>query len=187
MLHWFLTAGGNLSSMVTKLWTSYRCFWPKICIPVLLISVTLGLILGTVFAISAGDPFLSLMRAAPSERMSIVPLAITLCLPFLFCVFAALLSAPWLLPLICFAKCIAFAFVSSGLLLAYGGGGWLVRLLLMFSQLWSLPLLIWFCLRHIRGNKQGICVNCAVLLAFLLLAMVAENYFISNILGQLRL
>jgi hypothetical protein len=147
-----------------------------------------GLILGTIFSAIAGNHYFLLMRMAPQSHVSIVGLAVTVLLPFLLSAFAVYKDRPWMLHLICSTKVFTFAFCGFGITAAYGGAGWLVRLLLQFSDICTVPILCWFALRHLTGKRIGwkrdigICLGLAVAVCCLdlwyispFLALITKN------------
>ena len=114
-----------------------------------------GLLCGVGFSNLAGDPYLSMMRIAPSGSVSIVSLLSVSLLPFLFSAFAVYIHSFGLLAGLCFIKGCLFAFVSMGLFLAYDSAGWLLRLLMMFSDLCCLVPLWWCWLHILRHAGHG--------------------------------
>ncbi len=128
----------------------------------------LGLSLGTIFASHADPTYYTMMRLAASGQMSIVGLAASILLPFLFSAYAVLIGKPSLLLGVC--ACKAFSFGYSGTLArgAFGTAGWLIQPLLQFTQICMIPVLCCFCLRHISGKRSTVTrelVFCLVLLA----------------------
>ena len=113
-----------------------------------------GIGCGVYFATRADEIYLSLMRKAAYCPVSIVGLAASAYLPYLLSAFAVNFGNRWLLLGICFLKALMFAFAAGAVHLAFGSAGWLFRWLLLFSDSTSLWLLLWFALRHIKG--QGI-------------------------------
>lgn len=131
-----------------------------------------GLILGIRMSHEAEFSF-SLMRSALKSTVSIVRLLSVLLLPFLFSALAVYFSKPKLLYGIAFLKAFAFGFVSAGINAAFGSAGWLVRLLVMFSDCMSMPILWLYWLRHLPGKRVFqaadvmITVGCISLVGFL--------------------
>ena len=75
-------------------------------------------------------------------------------LPFLLSAFAVFLSEPWLLLPICSMKAFGFGFCASGVYLAFGTAGWLVRFLFLFTDVLVIPILLFYCLRQLRSEKS---------------------------------
>lgn len=121
-----------------------------------------GLILGVFFACQADDSTILMMRSAASAPVSISGLLVVFLLPFLLSASAVYLSQPLLLLATAFAKAFSFGFCAYAVDSAFRSAGWLMCLLLMFSDLCFLPVLMWFWLRHITGNRRSADVDLAV-------------------------
>ena len=119
----------------------------------------LGLLCGTILFQRADPSFFSLMRSACVGPVSIVGLLGVSLIPFLLSAFAVFISAHWLLLLICLLKAGCFAAVSLGIMEAFGTAGWLVRILLLFSDSISVILLYIFWLRHLCGRRRFCCLD----------------------------
>ena len=114
----------------------------------------LGLFLGMIVAADLDDLVLPLMRFSISGEVSIIRQLAAVLLPFLFAAIAAYLGKPYLLHIICFFKTFVFGFCSMLIYCTYGSAGWLIRLFLQFSDILSLPLLCWYCLRQFGRSRQ---------------------------------
>lgn len=114
--------------------------------------------------------------------MSIVSLLFMTVLPFLFSALAVLIS-PFMLYPVCFGKAFAFAFAAVGISQAFGNGGWLVRLLALFSSCLLLPLLyfLWLRLLHGRLSRCGL----ALILALAVLVCSVDHRIIAPVLASL--
>ena len=126
-----------------------------------------GLLLGAIIAVASGDTFFLLMRTAASSRVSIVGLIACSYLPFLFSAYAVYIGKFQLLYLCCFFKALLFALCACASLFAYDSAGWLVRILLQFSDILLLPVLCWFAIRQISGLNTlkrdfSLCTACFV-------------------------
>lgn len=118
-------------------------------------SFLLGLLSGGCIFTLTSDSFSSLMRGAAFGSMSIISLLSVLLLPFLFSAFAVYVRQSWLLMPISFLKAFFFSFLYVGLSCTFGGAGWLVRTMLMFSDILTLPVLWWFWLKLLQWEGQG--------------------------------
>lgn len=116
-----------------------------------------GLVCGILVCLSAGSSLSSWMRSTVFGSVSIVSLLFAAILPFLLSAFAVYISKPALLLVICFCKAFLFSFVSLGVYQAFGSAGWLIRLLLLFSDCMLIPLLFWYWHRHLM-SKCSFCV-----------------------------
>lgn len=159
--------------------------WRKAGIILLAFFWTLGLFLGIYSSFPMEDSFFRLMRAAAGCRVSIVGLFAVLILPFLFSAFAVYFSQPWLLLLICFLKAYCFGFCCFLTQISFGSAGWLLRLLLLFSDCCILPVLCWFWIRHISGEKRALWQDLAVCAAASLLIGGVDYCVISPFLATL--
>lgn len=114
-----------------------------------------GLFFGVNLSDSAGSDFVSLMRGASRCSVSIVCLLSVSLLPFFFSAFAVYIRSFRFLAALCFIKGCLFAFISAGIFLAFKDAGWLLRLLMMFSDLFCLVPLWWCWISLITGGPQG--------------------------------
>ena len=102
-----------------------------------------GLVLGAIVSYSADNFPASMMRAAACGSMSISGLLVVQLLPLLLSAYAVYDSQPVLLVSVVFLKAFLVAYTGAGILIFYPVSGWLIRGLLMFSDMLTLPLL-WF-------------------------------------------
>lgn len=102
----------------------------------------------------AGSDLVSQMPLAAKCQPSIFGLLTVTYLPFLFSAFAVMISTPKLLHMICFCKAFLFGYASCGVFAAFGEGSWLVRWMLLFTDIWGAALLYFFCQRHVSGVRQ---------------------------------
>lgn len=115
-----------------------------------------GLLCGAFALLSADNRIISLMRSVALAPVSIVGLLCAILFPFLFSASAVYFSKPgWLFP-ISFGKAFLFAYVSTGIVQAFGSAGWLIRFLLLFGNCASIPVLYWFWLRHLPGCRRSL-------------------------------
>lgn len=127
-----------------------RC---KVSVTFLASSFFLGLCAGSWFSIQAGILIFPTMRTAASCGVSIPGLLSANLLPLLFSAFAVYISQIWLLVPIAFWKAFQFSYVGMGVMAAFGSAGWLIRLLMMFSDILMLGVLWWYWLRALSGRR----------------------------------
>ena len=113
-----------------------------------------GLLCGSIIAAQVSDTYLLLMRRAASSPVSITDLLAAVLLPFLFIALSVYISRPKLIYLICFMKACTFMITGFSVIAAFGSAGWLVRLLLQFTDQAALGLFCWFAYRHLDGSKD---------------------------------
>lgn len=160
-------------------------WWRKGSLVFLAFSWLTGLLAGAASAYTAGDILFPLMRSAPGCSVSIVSLLCVACFPFLISAFAVFISQPWLLLAVSFGKAFCFALVSTGILASYGSGGWLLRWLLCFSDCAVLPLLYWYWMRYISGDRAFSGPETGLALCLGLLIASADHHFIVPLLARL--
>jgi hypothetical protein len=144
-----------------------------------------GLILGGMAFRYAGSDLVSQMPLAVQSQPSIFGLLASCLLPFLFSAFAVYLHAPRLLYGICFLKAFIFAYISWGVMGAFGGSGWLLRGLLLFSDLWGAAVLFFYCQRHISGLRGFSFCAFGIYVCMLVLVSGVDHSFISPLLRRL--
>lgn len=145
----------------------------------------LGLVSGFLFSLYAGDSLSTTMRAAASGCVSIPGLLSAIFLPLLFSAFAVYISQPWLLIPIAFGKAFLFSYLGVGVMAAFGSAGWLIRWLLMFSDSCSLPLLWWYWLRAVSGQRCFAVRNTAAAFAVALIIGSVDYCMVSPVLANL--
>lgn len=114
-----------------------------------------GLFIGAYTATLADPSSFSMMRTASNSCVSIVCLLSALLLPFIFTAFAVYISQYWLLIPIAFFKAFSFGYLSTGFMLLFHESGWLLRLLLMFTDCLSMPILCWLWLHSCCGCAKS--------------------------------
>ncbi len=126
-----------------------RC---KACIFFLCAFCLGGLLFGSFLAVRLPESNFSWMHAVPLHRASIVGMLTASLLPFLLTACAVSFSLNWAVIPLAFCKTSLFSLFSVLTILSYGGCGWLVRLLLLFSDIVSLPILMWLWIRILQGK-----------------------------------
>lgn len=125
-------------------------------------------------------PYLSVqMRSVISQPVSIVGLLCTVFFPFL-CTYASIsANRPVLIWAVCFFKAVAFSFSFACVSVLFGSAAWIIRFLLMFSDICSLlPLfLIW-----IRSSGDAGMYNFGMSAVFALVLAAVDYFFISPFL-----
>ncbi len=143
---------------------------------------TFGLLVGGFLFRRADISFLHMMYRAMTSRVTIVGLAAVSFLPFLISAFAVSFRRFRLLPLIAFVKALLFSYVMLGIMAAYGNGSWLACLLLMFSDILSLPVLLLYWLRQSREAEQS---QDLLFLSLLIFIGSMDNFIVSPIAASL--
>ena len=129
-----------------------------------------GLAGGAFIATGLDETHLLLMRPTSSYGLSIIRQLATVFLPFLFAAYAVSIDKPKLLLVLCFIKAFAFSFCGFLIFRIYNTAGWLVRILMLFTDIFTVPVFYWYCLRHIDGqtlySKKDLII-CILLATFL--------------------
>lgn len=160
-------------------------FWRKASTAFLAMCWLLGLLSGAVLSGMAEPAFTSMMRAAAESRVSIVRLLTVTVLPFLCSAFAVYLSRPWLLLPIAFCKGLTVSCTAFGITAVYGSAGWLIRGLTMFSSFCTVPVLVFYWLKHISGERRFSGVSLLLSLASVCLVCGIDYCYIAPILAKL--
>ena len=144
-------------SWIIAMRVRFQSFLPitnrRICGIFLAIVWVIGLALGAVLSMQAGDRYFLLMRWAADRQVSIVGFLASAFLPFMLSALAVYISKPILLYGICFADAFLLSLCGCVAMTAFGSAGWLVRLLLQFSDCCMAPILFWFSIRCISGSS----------------------------------
>ena len=145
----------------------------------------LGFFCGTIAAYRSDDTYFSMMLMALASHVSIPGLIASVSLPFLFSAFAVFTGHSGLLYGLCFVKMLFFGLSCAAVHLAFGSAGWLVLLLLCFSDCCAVPVLCWFCIRSISGNSRSFCCDFTVCAALIAAIVAIDICVISPFLASL--
>ncbi len=141
-----------------------------------------GLLIGILLSSQMDRSIFTALRPILSERTSIIYHFAIVALPFLFAAYCIAIHKSKLLFFICFLKAVHFSFCGHLLYHAYGSAGWLVRFLLQFTEIFTMPILFAYCLRNIScgyDSAQRDLLICLILVAF----MSCIDYFVISPLG----
>jgi hypothetical protein len=152
---------------------------------ILLLAILAGLISGSYLSLLADPSVFSLMLTAAECRVSIVCILSASLFPVVFTAFAIYTSHIRLLFPIAFTKAFSFSFIGSGLLLTLGDSGWLMRALLMFSDLASLPVLCWMWLHTFANERTSNLLSTAITVLVVCMIGCLDYYYISPFLANL--
>lgn len=144
-----------------------------------------GLLCGCLAFLNWGIPNASRMLGAPYGAVSIVSLVEITLIPFLISAFAVCFSVAWVIYPVCFCKAVLTGFVSLGILHAFAQAGWLMRWLLLFSDLLGAPLLYGFWLRHLPGKPTASVWEAGVFLSVFALLGSVDYRMVSPFLASL--
>lgn len=128
-----------------------RGFW------LLISSWVLGLCTGTMFFFSDRDTFCALLRDFSFGYASAVGVLASIFLPFVLSIIACACGAFQWLSGIAFCRAFSFSFTFAGFLISFPTAGWLIRLLLCFDGVCSVPILLlfWMCALRAGGSLSA--------------------------------
>jgi len=137
----------------------------------------IGLFLGAYCGFRWDLSLVPLMRGCLYDSVSIVCVFCLICLPFMISLLASFWNARGLIYLIAFGKAFLFSFVSLGIFFSFGSAGWLVHLLLMFSEVCTLPVFYWFWMVSLNHRQEPSALEIFSLLSsFFLIASLDSSY-----------
>ena len=122
-------------------------FLRKLSSPIscLIFSWIFGFFTGLIFARIAGDSSYSLMRLATLTQVSIVSLLSMLALPVLVTDLIVRCHLLFFIYPVAFMKAVVYSYCSTCVLLTFGASGWLIRILLVFTDsAMCVVLLFWW-------------------------------------------
>jgi len=126
-----------------------------------------------------------LMRMAVTCPVSIVGLTFVMLLPFLITAFAIWISKPYLILPVSFFNSFSFTLILCYTIVVFDTAGWLVCLMLLFSNIFVQFALNWHWIRFLSGTSVSpaedllICVFCALAI------IVVDYFFVAPYLVQL--
>ena len=147
----FFAFGG--ASLLTIHANKLVCFHPAKDALSLIFTWVSGLLLGYLFCKPC---FVSLMRSALLQPVSIVGLFICIFLPLILSYFSILLKKPIIILVVCFIKSIAYGFSYGLLALLYSEASWLLRSLFLFSDSCMLLILVTLWLNLYSADRKRI-------------------------------
>lgn len=103
----------------------------------------IGLVCGLYFASSLDYSLFEPFYVASYTRPSFSGILVVTILPIAVTAIAAYFSAPVLIYTLCIFKAFSFSFGLCGVISVFGYSGWLIRLLLLFSDSCMAVLLLW--------------------------------------------
>lgn len=135
---------------VSRRWHSARCSFRVCFLAFLWVSC---LVVGCFIA--SGDSFIvSLMRLAPGSEVSIVGLAVVLILPLLISVVGLYYQKPVVVYAFSSLKAFCSGYLLYAVSVAFGSASWLMRMLLLFSDIGITIIVLWLVFRHLNGRGR---------------------------------
>ena len=143
-----------------------------------------GFVCGS-FCAAGADNLVSLMRACCDAGVSIVGLFFIPFFPFLISAAAVYCSAPLIMYLTGLTKAFLIGFCFFAVYSGFTGGGWLVCLLLMFTDLLTAPALFRFQYRAMCGSARSVCWDGILTLLWFAVVTVVDRLWIVPLLKEI--
>lgn len=137
---------------------------------------------GVYFAATANHSYILLMRMAVSRPVSIVGSFAAVFVPYFASFLVVSNSKPWLVYFFCAMRIFFFTSASWAVASAFGSSGWLIRNMLLFPDIFLLPMLIWFSVSRLSRNKSRRC--CVLCLAYTALIGIINYCVVSPFLAK---
>lgn len=113
---------------------------------------------GVIFSATADQSYLHLMRMAAGRPVSIVGSFLAVIVPYVVSVLVVTNSKPWLVYLTIAVRIFLFASACWAIASSFGTAGALVSFLFLFSDIFLIPVLLWFAISSLSGNSSRILV-----------------------------
>lgn len=161
------------------------CFTCKLNVWILAFVWLAGFVSGAVLSHLTGTSIISLMRAATESRVSIVELVICNIFPLLLTACAVYYSIPVAAECIIFFRALSYGYIVLGVLTAFGFGGWLIGILLLFSSGIVNSLILWLMLCTDKMHNQAFGSSVAVSVSSALVVTVVDYLYIAPFLVRI--
>ena len=112
--------------------------------------------------------FDSMMRSACKSGVSIVWLTLMTLVPLFVVSAAVYFRLHFLIYPLCAIRAFCFSVCFTGIYIAFGSAGWLVRSLLQMSDFFLIPVLLWFSLYSLAKNRSKQVTVCCISYAALI-------------------
>ena len=137
-----------------------------------------GAVLGVAVSYSSEPSISLMMRMAASSHVSILGLMLSAILPFLITVVAYCFSKPYLLFPISFFKSFSYTLAMCCVRVGFLQAGWLVCMLLLFSDTAAIVVLYWYWIRNIHGFRSSALTDMLFCIAVTLTVTVIDYVWV---------
>lgn len=117
---------------------------------------TIGLVCGLYFISSSGDYVTGLFACVSGSRQSVLGLLAVICVPLIISAISIYLPIPALVYVYAVIKAFSFGCCLCGIAITFGQSGWLVRLLLLFSDTCLVVMMLWLWCRMLYNNRFSV-------------------------------
>ncbi len=153
-----------------------RLQW-KSSVIILLILWLLGFVCGLYFVSSEYDLFYGYMTKTVLVRQSVWGILTVIYNPLIVCSICIYFSAPVIIYIYCAFKAFCFSCCLCCVAMIFGQSAWLVRLLLFFSDNWSVLLTLWLSGRFLL-DKSAVTRKDILFCTIILTAIGLADYFL---------
>ena len=141
-----------------------------------------GFLSGLLFSLQPGmDAVIS--RFSMITRLTIPGLMCILLFPLALSCIAVF--KPQIFYLLSFLKALCFGYCSGCVLLMCVGAGWLVKFMLLFSDMLYHPCLFWFWIQHADGNREHLREHIVICLCIAIFIGLLDYFLVSPFLAML--
>ena len=144
-----------------------------------------GLISGILLSFLCSNDTLKTFILAASEQPVTIHLLSVLLLPLLFSAAAVYTRNLWFLFLIAFLKAFLFSFTAASVSSLSSSGGWLIQMLLMFSDSLMLPVFWWYWHACLQQYGRPFMSRTAAVIFIASLICITDCFAIAPFLGNL--
>ena len=113
-----------------------------------------GMLLGFSFALLAKDVLLQQFFGILYAQTTFVSILLASVFPYLLCALFYWLEQDWMIYFICFFKSACFMYCALAVGVACGSAAWLVRVLFLFTDCCTIPVLYYYCSCLIRADDS---------------------------------
>lgn len=140
---------------------------------------SLGLVCGLFFVSLLDDFLFELFYDASINRPLLLGILVVTILPIAVSAIAVYCSAPLLIYVLCILKAFCFSFGLCGVVAVFGYSGWLIRLLLLFSDSCMAILLFWLWYRVLSPNHKAVLRDLLICSAIAAIIGMVDYFLVS--------
>ena len=171
--------------MVRFFRSNFLCLPRRKLAAVLAFVLCCGFLIGVFCAAGSVGCLDTLISVAARQQPSLAGLFMVVLLPLFASLIVAYAHQLWALIPISFLEAFSGGYLGAQVLRIYGASGWLVRLLLLFSDCIALPVLCWFWMRVADSGTTNLRRNFLAAFSILSGIVLLDCQFISPFLVRL--
>lgn len=143
-----------------------------------------GLLAGLTLSVQSAEAAGMFSRVAILHPQ-LIHLCIVRLIPFLLLAFCSVFSLSYISFAIVFSKALLYSYCATGIALLFTSAGWLIGLLLLFSDFIAIVLLLWFSVRNIATKGSSLKIDFLLCAVIILVACCIEHKVVSPYLIML--